>query len=66
MWARVANHSVDHLSRRETREMLTEAGQSAGLAIVFGNILDTIPGCLVIGRRSWMSLVARGNFFRAR
>ena len=29
--------------------MLREAGQGAGMAIVLGNILDTIPGCLVIG-----------------
>ena len=51
MWARVASRSVDHLGRREAREMLTEAGQGAGMAIVFGNILDTIPGCLVIGAK---------------
>lgn len=51
MWARIAHRSVDHLGRRETREMLTEAGQGAGMAIVFGNILDTIPGCLVIGAK---------------
>ena len=31
--------------------MLAEAGKGAGLAIVFGNILDTIPGCLVIGAK---------------
>ena len=31
--------------------MLTEAGKGAGMAIVFGNILDTIPGCLVIGAK---------------
>ena len=29
--------------------MLREAGNGAGMAIVLGNILDTIPGCLVIG-----------------
>jgi len=29
--------------------MLREAGRGAGMAIVLGNILDTIPGCLVIG-----------------
>lgn len=29
--------------------MLREAGHGAGMAIVLGNILDTIPGCLVIG-----------------
>jgi zinc transporter ZupT len=31
--------------------MLREAGSGAGLAIVFGNILDTIPGGLVIGAK---------------
>jgi hypothetical protein len=31
--------------------MLTEAANGAGMAIVFGNILDTIPGCLVIGAK---------------
>jgi hypothetical protein len=29
--------------------MLTEAANGAGVAIVLGNILDSIPGCLVIG-----------------
>jgi zinc transporter ZupT len=48
-WADVASASLAHLSRDETDKMLTEAGKGAGLAIVFGNILDTIPGCLVIG-----------------
>lgn len=51
MWAKVASQSIDRLGRRETWEMLTEAGQGAGMAIVFGNILDTIPGCLVIGAK---------------
>ena len=50
-WASVASSSLDHLSRAETNKMLFEAGQGAGLAILFGNILDTIPGCLVIGSK---------------
>jgi len=50
-WASVASNSLDHLSRAETNKLLTEAGQGAGLAILFGNILDTIPGCLVIGSK---------------
>ena len=29
--------------------MLRQAGNGAGIAIVLGNVLDTIPGCLVIG-----------------
>ncbi|HUJ04368.1 MAG TPA: cyclic nucleotide-binding domain-containing protein [Rhizomicrobium sp.] len=48
-WARVANVNLDHLTKRESDEILAEAADGAGLAIVFGNILDTIPGCLVIG-----------------
>lgn len=53
MWAQMASQSVEHLSRREERNLLQEAkeGKGAGLAIVFGNILDTIPGCLVIGAK---------------
>ena len=50
-WADVASASLAHLSRDETNKMLAEAGKGAGLAIVFGNILDTIPGCLVIGAK---------------
>ena len=50
-WIKVANWSLDHLSRHETSKMLTEAGNGAGMAIVLGNILDTIPGCLVIGAK---------------
>ena len=51
LWARVASGSLDHLDRRETGKMLTEAAKGAGMAIVFGNVLDTIPGCLVIGAK---------------
>ncbi|WP_074824304.1 MULTISPECIES: cyclic nucleotide-binding domain-containing protein [Bradyrhizobium] len=51
LWAKVASRSLDHLNRHETGKMLTEAGHGAGMAIVFGNILDTIPGCLVIGAK---------------
>jgi zinc transporter ZupT len=50
-WAKVANGSLDHVNRHETGKMLVEAGNGAGMAIVFGNILDTIPGCLVIGAK---------------
>jgi zinc transporter ZupT len=52
-WAKVANGSLDHLNRHETGKMLVEAATAngAGMAIVFGNILDTIPGCLVIGAK---------------
>jgi zinc transporter ZupT len=36
---------------KESDRLLAEAAKGAGLAIVFGNILDTIPGCLVIGAK---------------
>jgi len=48
-WAKVASNSLDHLSRAEANKLLTETSHGAGMAIVFGNLLDTIPGCLVIG-----------------
>ena len=51
LWAKVAGGSLDHLNRRETGKMLVAAANGAGMAIVFGNILDTIPGCLVIGAK---------------
>jgi CRP-like cAMP-binding protein len=53
LWAQMASESVDRLSRSEEHRLLREArqGKGAGLAIVFGNILDTIPGCLVIGAK---------------
>jgi CRP-like cAMP-binding protein len=50
-WAKVATGSLEHLSRSETSKILAQAGRGAGLAIVLGNILDTIPGCLVIGAK---------------
>ncbi len=50
-WARIASGSLEHLSRSQARQMLAEAGHGAGMAIVLGNILDTIPGCLVIGAK---------------
>jgi CRP-like cAMP-binding protein len=51
LWAKVASRSLDHLNRHEAGKMLAEAANGAGMAIVFGNILDTIPGCLVIGAK---------------
>lgn len=50
-WARVANQSLRPARRQDADRILAEAAQGAGLAIVFGNILDTIPGCLVIGAK---------------
>ncbi|MBN9085654.1 MAG: cyclic nucleotide-binding domain-containing protein [Reyranella sp.] len=53
VWAKHAAESLEHLSRSEEHKLLqeTKAGKGVGLAIVFGNILDTIPGCLVIGAK---------------
>ncbi len=48
-WTKVAQASVENLSRRDTEKLRTEAGQGAGLAIMLGDLLDTIPGLLVIG-----------------
>jgi len=50
-WAKVASSSLEHVSRAEANKILAEKGHGAGLAIVLGNILDTIPGCLVIGAK---------------
>jgi CRP-like cAMP-binding protein len=53
VWVQMARDNLDHLSRGDEHKLLHEAkaGKGAGLAIVFGNILDTIPGCLVIGAK---------------
>ena len=48
-WASVAISNVHHLSHADATKLLTQAGQGAGMAIIMGNVLDTIPGCLVIG-----------------
>jgi CRP-like cAMP-binding protein len=50
-WVRIARRNLQHLSRNEAHKLLIETGHGAGLAIVLGNILDTIPGCLVIGAK---------------
>lgn len=51
LWLQTARESMNQLSSGEEYSLMNEAkqGKGAGLAIVFGNILDTIPGCLVIG-----------------
>ncbi len=50
IWAKVASGSLD-VDRKEAGRLLTETAKGAGIAIVLGNILDTIPGCLVIGAK---------------
>jgi CRP-like cAMP-binding protein len=41
-WADVARNSVHHVTRDEADKLLAETGKGAGLAIVLGNILDTM------------------------
>jgi zinc transporter ZupT len=50
-WARIARGNLQSLSRSEMTALLKQAGDGAGIAIILGNILDTIPGCLVIGAK---------------
>lgn len=51
IWAKIASNSLERVSRNEANRLLVETGKGAGMAIVLGNILDTIPGCLVIGAK---------------
>lgn len=51
IWAKVANRSLDRVNRHEANKLLAETGKGAGMAIALGNVLDTIPGCLVIGAK---------------
>lgn len=50
-WAKVASNSLDHVSRSEANKMLHEAGHGAGTAIIFSNLLNSVPGCFVIGAK---------------
>jgi CRP-like cAMP-binding protein len=50
-WAAIATSNVQHMSRSDSEKLLVETSHGAGLAIVLGNILDTIPGCMVIGAK---------------
>jgi CRP-like cAMP-binding protein len=51
LWAKIATSSLDHPIRRETEEILTHAARGAGLAIVLGDLLDTVPGLIVVGAK---------------
>lgn len=51
LWAKVASDTLDHVSRHETEGMLAAAGHGAGLAILLGDLLDTVPGLVVVGAR---------------
>jgi zinc transporter ZupT len=50
-WAEVAASNLHHVTRGEADILFAQAAHGAGLAIVLGNILNTIPGCLVIGAK---------------
>jgi zinc transporter ZupT len=50
-WAKVATNSLENVGRRETDKMLGEAGRGAGIAIILGDLLDTVPGLLVVGAK---------------
>jgi CRP-like cAMP-binding protein len=53
VWVKTARESIDSVSRDDELRLMNEAaaGKGVGLAIIFGNILDTIPGGLVIGAK---------------
>jgi CRP-like cAMP-binding protein len=48
-WAAIASSSLERVTQREANRLLTEGGHGSGIPIILGNVLDTIPGCLVIG-----------------
>jgi CRP-like cAMP-binding protein len=48
-WAKLATQSIRRLSAGEVEQALAEHGGGNPLAIWIGNILDAIPGSLVIG-----------------
>jgi CRP-like cAMP-binding protein len=48
-WSKVALGNLENLSRRETDRMMSETGRGAGLAIMLGDLLDTVPGLVVVG-----------------
>ncbi len=51
-WASAYRTSLAHKAGAQPHHDETAtAGRGVGLAIIFGNILDTIPGCLVIGAK---------------
>ncbi len=50
LWARIY-HAAQGKSGMPGETAEVSKGKGIGLAIIFGNILDTIPGCLVIGAK---------------
>lgn len=53
LWARFYHNSLSQLGMKEEDgdQHKIVQGKGVGLAIIFGNLLDTIPGCLVIGAK---------------
>ena len=53
LWARIYRNSLSQLGMQEDHgdQHKIAQGKGVGLAIIFGNWLDTIPGCLVIGAK---------------
>ncbi|HTR57542.1 MAG TPA: cyclic nucleotide-binding domain-containing protein [Casimicrobiaceae bacterium] len=51
LWTKIATSSLDHPGRRQADEILSKAGHGAGLAIILGDLLDTIPGLVVVGAK---------------
>lgn len=53
LWSRIYHNSLAHLGMHEDSgdDHKVAQGKGVGLAIIFGNLLDTIPGCLVIGAK---------------
>ncbi len=52
-WVSYYRNSLSHLGMHEDHgeKHKIAQGKGVGLAIIFGNLLDTIPGCLVIGAK---------------
>lgn len=48
-WAKLATQSIRTMSSSEIHDVLAEHGGGSPLAIWMGNILDAVPGSLVIG-----------------
>lgn len=48
-WARLADQALGHITRSEAADATREHGEGSPLAIWLGNVLDAIPGSIVIG-----------------
>ncbi len=48
-WARLADQALGHISLAQAAEQTPEHGEGSPLALWLGNVLDAIPGSIVIG-----------------